>query len=141
MNDGTLFLTGSLCLDDILAALKAGHSCFSKSQKNGKIYIAVKEWVNDEPNETTGNHASIQLNSDKDAPQAEREKKFYIGNLKKMKLGGDPVDATAGSAAATQAEALVAGANIKVFESAAPTADRPGVVHQATVIPADGLPF
>lgn len=83
------FLTGSICLDDIQAALKAKHSCFSKGN-NGKIYIAIKQWLNDEPDQF-GNHASVLLNSKKDAPAEESAKKIYIGNLKIQSTGGEAV--------------------------------------------------
>lgn len=72
-------ITGSLCLTDILAKAKEGHSAFSRSEKNGKIYFNILQWENDEPDQFNNNF-SVQLNPKKDAP--ETEKKQYIGNLK-----------------------------------------------------------
>lgn len=75
--------TGSLCLTDILAKAKEGHSAFSKAQ-NGKIYFNVTVWHNEETDKY-GNDSSIMLNSHKD--KREQEGKVYVGNLK-MQAGG-----------------------------------------------------
>lgn len=72
-------MTGSICLTDLNKAAKEAHSSFSRSQKNQKIYVNVKVWVNEEP-DAHGNHASIQLNPKQDA----ETEKVYIGNLKYM---------------------------------------------------------
>ncbi len=74
------FITGSMCLTQLLESAKAGHSAFTKSAKNGKVYFNYAEWVNDEPNEH-GHHSSIQLNSTKE--NRDKEGKIYIGNGKK----------------------------------------------------------
>lgn len=71
-------LGGSLCLTDINANAKLGHSAFSKAD-NGKIYFNINIWLNDEKDKY-GNTASIQLNSKKDLRDAEG--KIYIGNAK-----------------------------------------------------------
>lgn len=71
-------LGGSLCLSDINANAKIGHSAFSKAA-NGKIYFNINIWLNDEKDKY-GNTASIQLNSKKDL--RETEGKIYIGNAK-----------------------------------------------------------
>ena|SRR5690348_12492917 len=82
-------ITGSLCLSDILAKAKEGHSAFCKSEKNGKIYFSVLVWENDEPDQFQNNH-SVQLNPKKDAP--ETEKKQYIGNMKFVASNVTPLD-------------------------------------------------
>ena len=76
----SIFITGSMCLTTLIEKAKAGHSAFSKSQKNGKIYFNYVEWINDEVNEQ-GQHSSILLSSTKD--KKEDEGKVYIGNGKK----------------------------------------------------------
>lgn len=72
-------ILGSLCLTDILAKAKEKHSAFSRSEKNGKAYMNIVVFENDEPDQY-GNHFSVQLGVSKDAPES--EKKIYIGNMK-----------------------------------------------------------
>lgn len=87
----SILINGSLCLTDLVAKAKEGHSAFSKG-KNGKIYVAFTEWVNDEPNEY-GQHSCYLLNSTKEKKEAEG--KVYIGNGKKSEAsGGAPVTAS-----------------------------------------------
>lgn len=133
------FLTGSLCLNDILDALKANHSAFYKSEKNGKTYINIKEWINDEPDEY-GRHASIQLNSAKDAPEAEQKKRIYLGNLKIMPTGGTAVTSDEAKNMATQFE--------KEMGNGSTQTQSAGPVQQAATAPVakakvddDELPF
>ncbi len=71
--------TGSICLTDLIENAKKKHSCFSKSQANGKIYANVILWENDETDKF-GNTHSLQLNSSKE--NKESEGKIYIGNMK-----------------------------------------------------------
>ena len=73
---------GSLCLTDINAAAKAGHSAFSKAN-NGKIYFNVNIWHNEKP-DNYGHTIGIQLQSKKD--KRESEGKVYIGNAKPSQL-------------------------------------------------------
>ena len=80
-------ITGSICLTDLIAKAKEGHSAFSKAQ-NGKIYTNILVWENDEPDKF-GNHFNVQLNPKKDAP--ETEKKQYIGNMKVLEQAAAPV--------------------------------------------------
>jgi hypothetical protein len=83
-----ILINGSLCLTDMVEKAKAGHSAFVKG-KNGKIYVNITEWVNDEPNQF-GQHVSYLLNSSKE--KKEEEGKVYIGNGKKSESsGGTPV--------------------------------------------------
>ena len=70
-------LTGSICLTDLNKAAKEAHSAFLRSEKNKKIYVNVKVWINDDADQF-GNHAQIMLNPKKDA----ETEKVYIGNLK-----------------------------------------------------------
>jgi hypothetical protein len=71
-------LGGSLCLTDINANARIGHSAFTKAA-NGKIYFNVNIWLNDEADKY-GNTASVQLNSKKEL--RDQEGKIYIGNAK-----------------------------------------------------------
>jgi hypothetical protein len=66
-----------MCLTDILALAKKGHSAFSRSEKNGKVYFQISIWDNDEKNKF-GQDVSIQLNPKKDT-SSERS---YVGNGK-----------------------------------------------------------
>ena len=76
MKTAKLF-TGSICLSDLIDAAKRGHSAFSKSAKNGKVYCNILIWENEEPDKYEQTHA-LQLNSAKDKQEAEG--KIYIGN-------------------------------------------------------------
>lgn len=73
-------LGGSLCLTDINAQAKLGHSAFTRA-KNGKVYFNILEWLNDTPDKY-GNTASFQLNSSQEMKDAEG--KIYIGNAKPL---------------------------------------------------------
>lgn len=82
---------GSLCLTDILAQAKLGHSAFTRG-KNGKAYFNFTQFINDEPNDY-GDHSSLLLNS-KDKESATSEGKIYIGRGKKLEAGGGaPIEA------------------------------------------------
>jgi hypothetical protein len=82
----SILLNGSIDLTMLIEKAKAGHSAFSKSDKNGHIYVNITQWVNDEPNEF-GQHSSFLLNSKSKEKQAE-EGKVYFGNAKKAEAGG-----------------------------------------------------
>lgn len=82
------FILGSMCLTTLIEKAKEGHSAFSKSPKDGKVYFNYAEWINDEANEY-GQHSSILLSSSKD--RKEIEGKVYIGNGKKYE--NKPVEA------------------------------------------------
>lgn len=71
--------TGSICLTDLIESAKKSHSAFSKSQKNGKVYVNIILWENDEADKYGNTHA-LQLSSTKD--KRESEGKVYIGNAK-----------------------------------------------------------
>ena len=72
-------ITGSLCLTEINNMAKKGHSAFAKAQ-NGKIYVNITIWQNDEPDKM-GNDFGIQLNNKKD----QETEYTYIGNAKYVK--------------------------------------------------------
>lgn len=72
---------GSICITDLMDKIKSGHSSFSKSIKNQKVYSNILIWVNEEKDEF-GNNVSIQLSSSKE--KRDSEGKIYIGNAKKL---------------------------------------------------------
>lgn len=69
------FKKGSICLDDLFAASKAGHPAITTA-KNGKKYANFVMFENETPDEY-GNIGSIQLNK-----KEKEEKAVYIGNLR-----------------------------------------------------------
>lgn len=69
-------LFGSIDFSKLLELAKAGDKSFTK-HKNGKLYVSLNVWINDEKDKV-GNDASIQTNF-KDAT---KEQKHYFGNLK-----------------------------------------------------------
>lgn len=79
---------GSICVTDLMDALKSGHSAFSKAN-NKKVYANILVWHNEEPDKY-GNLISLQLSSTKD--KRESEEKVYIGNAKKLETN-KPVSA------------------------------------------------
>ena len=74
---GQLFY-GSICLTDLIEKAKSKHSGFSKGQ-NGKIYVNVNIWLNDNQDKF-GNIMSIQVNPSKE--KKDIDERFYIGNCK-----------------------------------------------------------
>lgn len=81
-------LYGSICLSDLVEKAKSGHSAFSKSEKNGKIYVNIQQWINDEKN-SLGFDSSLLLSSKKE--KKDEEGKVYIGNLKISEYSGAPI--------------------------------------------------
>jgi len=69
-------LYGSIDFTKLLELAKAGNKAFSRAD-NGKIYLNLNVWINDEK-DNYGNDASMQT-SFKDAA---KEDKIYFGNLK-----------------------------------------------------------
>jgi hypothetical protein len=67
---------GSIDFSKLIEQAKSGNKAFSKSE-NGKIYLNVRMYVNDEVDKF-GNVASFQSNF----KGAAKEDKFYFGNLK-----------------------------------------------------------
>lgn len=78
---------GSIDFSKLLEQAKAGNKAFTKTE-NGKIYLNVRVWVNDEEDKF-GNIASFQSNF----KGAQKEDKFYFGNLKESKAVEMQVDA------------------------------------------------
>jgi hypothetical protein len=68
---------GSICLTDISNAYKAGHPGITKSETNGKIYVNLTVWLNDQKDKFE-NDAGVQISQ----PKEYAEKPTYIGNLK-----------------------------------------------------------
>lgn len=75
-------LFGSVDFSKLLELAKAGNKAFKKAE-NGKIYLNLNVWINDDTDQY-GNHASIQT-SFKDA---KKEDRIYVGNMKKGEGGG-----------------------------------------------------
>jgi hypothetical protein len=67
---------GSIDFSKLIEQAKSGNKAFSKSE-NGKIYLNVRMYVNDEVDKF-GNVASFQSNF----KGANKEDKFYFGNMK-----------------------------------------------------------
>jgi len=67
---------GSIDFTKLIEQAKDGNKAFSKNE-NGRIYLNVRVWVNDELDKY-GNVASFQSNF----KGATKEDKFYFGNLK-----------------------------------------------------------
>ena len=67
---------GSIDFSKLIEQAKSGNKAFTKSE-NGKIYLNVRMYVNDEVDKF-GNIASFQSNF----KGAAKEDKFYFGNMK-----------------------------------------------------------
>jgi hypothetical protein len=78
---------GSIDFTKLLEQAKAGNKAFTKNE-NGKIYLNVRVYVNDEVDKY-GNCASFQSNF----KGATKEDKFYFGNLKESTHLEAPVQA------------------------------------------------
>ena len=72
--ENKLFI-GSICLSELNARAKEGHPAFSRAA-NGKIYVNVNLWFNDEADQY-GKIAQLQVQKPKDSD----EKTIYIGNF------------------------------------------------------------
>ena len=77
---------GSICLSDI------PKDKVTTSEKNGKKYLNINVWVNDELDQY-GNIGSIQLSQSK-AEREAGEKKVYIGNIKQPQAAVGPQNAS-----------------------------------------------
>jgi hypothetical protein len=78
-------IVGSLDLTAILEKAKAGHSSIQKGKNNGKLYVSLVVWQNDEVDQY-GNHFTVQLSSSKEMREKEG-KAVYVGNLKYLEKG------------------------------------------------------
>jgi hypothetical protein len=74
---------GSIDFSKLLEQAKAGSKAFTKSEKNGKIYLNIDVYVKDEVDQY-GNIASIRGTF----KGAEKEQKFYFANLKESQSNG-----------------------------------------------------
>ena len=72
---------GSIDFSKLIEQAKAGHKAFTKSEKNGKIYLNVDVYVKDEVDQF-GNIASIRGTF----KGATKEDKFYFANLKESQF-------------------------------------------------------
>ena len=79
---------GSIDFSKLIEQAKAGHKSFSKSEKNGKIYLNVDVYVKDEVDQF-GNIASIRGTF----KGATKEDKFYFANLKESQFNEQKVEA------------------------------------------------
>lgn len=79
-------LYGSLDFSKLLELAKSGNKAFSRAE-NGKIYLNLNVWINDEKDKY-GNSASMQT-SFKDAT---KEEKIYFGNLKANEPSTRPLE-------------------------------------------------
>lgn len=73
--ENRLFL-GSICLSELNEQARKKNPAFTKAE-NGKIYVNVNLWINEEPDQYD-NVAQLQLSKPKDS----KEKTIYIGNFK-----------------------------------------------------------
>ena len=80
---------GSIDFSKLIEQAKAGHKAFTKSEKNGKIYLNVDVYVKDEVDQF-GNIASIRGTF----KGATREDKFYFANLKESQFNEQKVEAS-----------------------------------------------
>jgi hypothetical protein len=85
-------LTGSICLTDI------PKDKITTSEKNGKKYLNIAIWVNDEK-DTYGNDGSIQVQQTKDEREA-KAPRTYIGNVRKPAPAAEQPAHPAGAVAA-----------------------------------------
>lgn len=91
---------GSICITEILEKMKEKHSAFMKAE-NGKIYMNVSVWLNDEVDKY-GNVMALKANPKKE--KKDTEKAFYIGNCKEGERKELPVDKNDIAAAADAVE-------------------------------------
>lgn len=80
---------GSIDFSKLIEQAKAGHKAFTKSEKNGKIYLNVDVYVKDEVDQY-GNIASIRGTF----KGATKEDKFYFANLKESQFNEQKVEAS-----------------------------------------------
>lgn len=94
-------INGSICITDIIDLMTKGHSAFKRSSKNQKVYMNITEFINEDADEY-GNHSSYKLNSSKEKREEEKKanggKDHYIGNGKRVDIGGEQVQANSSDA-------------------------------------------
>lgn len=90
-------INASIDVSLLLDMINKAHTAANRSTKNGKVYVNLSIWINDEPDKF-GDHASIQLNSAKDGVAKDRlinpakkdgtpSDKCFIGRGKKADFG------------------------------------------------------
>jgi len=72
--ENRLFI-GSICLSDLNEQARKGNPAFSRGN-NGKIYVSVNLWHNEEPDQYD-KVAQIQISKPKDS----KEKSIYVGSF------------------------------------------------------------
>lgn len=77
---------GSIDFTKLVEMAKAGSKAFTKSEKNGRIYLNIDVYVKDEVDQY-GNMASIRGTF----KGAEKEDKFYFANLKESQSSSPKV--------------------------------------------------
>lgn len=98
----SMLINASIDMTLLVEMVHKRHSAFNIG-KNGKTYVNVQIWVNDEPDKF-GEHASIQLNSAKDMGDKDQllhpinpkdgkpGKRCYVGRGKMSDLSPKPLD-------------------------------------------------
>ncbi len=76
-------INASICFTDLMDLAKKPHSAFTRA-KNGKAYVSLQIWLNDEPDQYD-HDVSIMMNSKKESREVEG--KVYIGNGKTSTFG------------------------------------------------------
>ena len=77
---------GSIDFSKLIEEAKSGNKAFSKSEKNGRIYLNVQVFIKDEV-DSYGNSMAIRSNY----KGATKEDKFYFGNLKPSEEIDQPI--------------------------------------------------
>jgi len=77
---------GSIDFSKLIEEAKSGNKAFSKSEKNGRIYLNVQVFIKDEV-DIYGNSMAIRSNY----KGATKEDKFYFGNLKPSEEIDQPI--------------------------------------------------
>ena len=80
---------GSIDFSKLIEQAKAGNKAFTKSEKNGKIYLNVDVYIKDEVDQY-GNIASIRGTF----KGATKEDKFYFANLKESQFNEQKVESS-----------------------------------------------
>ena len=77
---------GSIDFSKLIEEAKSGNKAFSKSEKNGRIYLNVQVFIKDEV-DSYGNSMAVRSNY----KGASKEDKFYFGNLKPSEEIDQPI--------------------------------------------------
>lgn len=77
---------GSIDFSKLIEEAKKGNKAFSKSEKNGRIYLNVQVFIKDEV-DSYGNSMAVRSTY----KGATKEDKFYFGNLKPSEEQEQPI--------------------------------------------------